>query len=42
MWVVPRAVLDVTMKRNVLVLKVVIRFYFMYPIAVAGNEGSAA
>jgi hypothetical protein len=42
MWVDPRDVLDVMMKRNVLVLKFIIKLHFMYPIAVAGNEGSAA
>jgi hypothetical protein len=41
-WVVPRAVLDVMVKRIVLVPKFVIKFHFIYPFAVAGNEGSAA
>lgn len=39
---VPRAVIDVMVKRTVLVPKFVIKFHFMYLIAVTGNEGSAA
>jgi hypothetical protein len=42
MSLVSRAVLNVKMKANKLFPKFVIRFYFMYCIAVAGDERSAA
>lgn len=38
----PRFVIDVVMKRNILVLRSLLRSCFLYCITATGNEGTAA